>query len=63
MYIKCYVKKKKKKSEVKALTSLAAYVYRTLFLMTNHSLFPCFFLPFIFSKYPLMEELSVFADT
>lgn len=44
------------------LTSLAAYVYRTLSLMTNHSLFPCFLLPFDLCRYPLMEEY-VFADT
>lgn len=44
-------------------TSLAAYVYKTLSLMTNHSLFPCFLLTFDLCKYPLMEELSVLADT
>lgn len=44
-------------------TSLAAQVYRTLFLMTNHSLFHCFLLPFDLFRQPLMEEFSVLADT
>lgn len=49
--------------QISDLTSLAAYVYSTLFFMTNHKCFQGFLLPFDLYKQPLIEESSVFADT